>query len=104
MVEEVSPEHLEAVLDSEERLVLVEAWAPWCAPCRDLRPRLNELAQRCAATCRVVAIDVDAHPDLAARLAVEAVPALLFFKKGELVHRLTGGALSPAMEAWLENR
>jgi thioredoxin 2 len=71
-------------------LVLVDAWADWCGPCRMIAPILEELARDYAHRLKIVKVDVDHHPDIARRLGVQGIPALFFFRDGQPVGRLVG--------------
>jgi len=73
--------------------VLVAFLTRGCEPCRELRPRLRELAERHADECVVVAVEADDQPDAAASHAVRVFPTLVFFKHGDELRRLKGGAL-----------
>ncbi len=75
--------------------VLVDFWAPWCAPCTKLEPALDDLADRWAGRLDVVTLDVDDQPATAGRYDVLSLPTLILFKQGEPVARLTG-AVKPA--------
>ena len=77
------------VLKSETP-VLVDFWAEWCAPCRQLAPTLKALAGDYDGKLRVVKIDVDANPTITAKLDVRAMPTLLFFKNGQVRGQLVG--------------
>jgi thioredoxin 1 len=69
--------------------VIVDFWAPWCAPCRVMSPILEELAGE-RDDVRVVKIDIDAHQDAAARYGVLSAPTLMVFKDGAPVLTLVG--------------
>ena len=73
-----------------------------CEPCRELRPRLRELAERHGDRCVVVAVEADDHPDAAAGHAIRVFPTLVFFKGGQELHRLKGGALPASTLELLE--
>lgn len=75
--------------------VLVDLYADWCGPCRAIAPLLNKLAGEFAGRVKIVKVDVDAEKELAAHFQVDSIPTLLFFAKGELVHR-TAGLMSEA--------
>lgn len=96
-VTDVDEAGLELLLRDEPRLLLVEFWARWCEPCRELRPQLERLARESAGLCRVVAVDADREPALAQRLQIRSLPTLLFFKAGSEIHRFKGGALPPSV-------
>jgi thioredoxin len=70
--------------------VIVDFWAEWCGPCKAIAPVLEELAVEYAGRVTVAKVNVDEHPDLAARHQVRSIPMLLFFKKGEVVDQIVG--------------
>ncbi len=70
--------------------VLVDFWAEWCAPCRQLAPVIKELAEEYGDRLLVAKVDVDANPATAAKLQVRAMPTLIFIKNGTVSSALVG--------------
>ena len=70
--------------------VLVECWAPWCGSCRQIAPVLDRMAREHGGQVKIVKINIDKNPRIAARYQVMSVPTLLFFKSGRLVNTVAG--------------
>jgi thioredoxin 2 len=71
--------------------VVVDFWAAWCGPCRMIAPVLQDLATRQAGRLKVVKVDVDANPQLAARYRAQSITLLVALRGGEEVDRIVGG-------------
>lgn len=76
---------------STNKVVLVDFWADWCSPCKQMAPIIDELAVDYNDQLDVVKVDTNSQPDLAAQYGVLSLPALLFFQNGEVVKTLSGG-------------
>lgn len=79
----------EGVLSSAEPVV-VDFWAPWCGPCRAVAPVLERIAKERAGELRIVKVNVDNEPELAARYGISSIPTILLFKDGEPVASAVG--------------
>jgi thioredoxin len=77
-------------LTSSDKLVLVDFYAEWCAPCKRMKPYLEEIAKDMNATVTVVRIDVDQHPSLMKELKIEELPVLRTYKKGTMTWEQKG--------------
>jgi len=83
----------DATFDSftkEHDLVLIDCWAPWCAPCRMVAPTVDALAKKYAGKLTVGKLNTDDNQSTAMRLDIMGIPTLLLFKKGKLVDRIVG--------------
>ena len=79
----------EAVLNTNKP-VLVDFWAPWCAPCRALTPIVDALADQYAGAVQFMKVNVDDNPQVAQRYGVQAIPTLIVFRGGEEKQRMVG--------------
>jgi len=73
-----------------DKPVLVDFWAEWCGPCRQIGPIVDEIAQERRDTLRVVKLNVDESPALAQKFGVRGIPTLLLFKHGAVVGQKVG--------------
>lgn len=71
-------------------LVMVEFYADWCGPCRQLAPVIEKIARKYERKVTVLKIDVDANRPIAKRFAVRGIPYVVFFRNGETLHSLIG--------------
>ncbi|MDG6784970.1 thioredoxin [Glaesserella parasuis] len=76
--------------------VLLDFWAPWCAPCRAIGPVLDDLAINLGNKARIVKMNVDENQQIPAEFGVRSIPFLLIFKNGEVVAQQVGAQNLPA--------
>ena len=83
-------------------LVLVDMWAAWCGPCRQVSPALEQVVTERAGRIKLVKVDVDAAPKLSERFTVQAVPTLMLLRDGRVVARRAGAAPTQVLRVWVD--
>lgn len=82
--------------------VVVDFWAEWCGPCKQIGPALEELAVEYEGKVKIVKVNVDENPNSPAQMGVRGIPALFMFKDGEVVSNKTGAAPKAVLQSWIE--
>ena len=77
--------------------VMVDFWAPWCAPCRAMGQTLDQVAPEMAEKVRIVKVNVDENPEIASRFGIRSIPTLIFFKGGEAQGMIPGALPAEAL-------
>jgi thioredoxin 1 len=82
--------------------VVVDFWAEWCGPCKQIGPALEELSDELGDKVKIVKLNVDDNPNAASRYGVRGIPTLLVFKDGKVASSKVGAAPKSALQQWIE--
>ena len=87
---ELTDDNFETEVVNSDKPVLVDFWAEWCMPCRMLAPTIDELAQEYQGKVKVGKLDTDANRDVSMKFNISAIPTVILFKGGQVVHKFVG--------------
>ena len=99
----VTDDSFEQDVKRSSKPVVVDFWAEWCGPCKQVAPHLEELSDEMSDQIDVVKMNVDENPRTPGSLQVRGIPTLMIFKDGELVAQRVGAMPKSALKQWLDS-
>ncbi len=93
---------VDVLSESIKQLVLVDFWAPWCGPCKQLTPILEKAVKAAGGKVKLVKMNIDEHPQIAGQLGVQSIPAVFAFQKGQPVDGFMGALPESQVKAFIE--
>lgn len=103
MVKEINDQNFDAEVINSDVPVLVDFWAPWCGPCRQLTPIIEDIAKESEGKIKVVKCNIDENPEAPSKYGVRSIPTLMIFKDGKLSDTKIGALPKPALNQWIKN-
>ena len=97
----VSDDTFDAEVLSSEVPVVVDFWAEWCGPCKQIAPALEEIAKEFDGKVKIVKLNIDENPNTPSRYNVRAIPTLIIFKNGQLAATHTGARPKGRIAGWI---
>ena len=95
---DVTDQTFDAEVLQSDKPAIIDFWAEWCAPCRQIKPIVQEIAAEYGDQVKVVKMDIDSNPGTPGQFGIRAIPTILAFKDGQVVQQLTGARPKAAFE------
>ena len=97
----VTDESFESDVLKASKPVVVDFWAEWCGPCKQIGPALEEIAAEMDEQVTIAKVNIDDSPNAPSKYGVRGIPTLLLFKDGEVVDKKVGAAPKRELESWI---
>ena len=98
----VTDQEFETQVIQSSTPVVVDFWAEWCAPCKQIAPALEEIATEMGDKIKVAKVNIDENPNAPSKYGVRGIPTLLLFKDGEVVSNSVGAKPKAKIQEWIE--
>ena len=102
MADKVSDASFDADVLGSSTPVVVDFWAEWCGPCKQIAPTLEEIAGEIAGQVKIARINIDENPDTPSKYGVRAIPTLMLFKNGEVAGTQVGVQPKSRLVDWIK--
>ena len=92
----------DVIAESMKQPVLVDFWAPWCGPCKQLTPVIEKAVTAAGGKVRLVKMNIDEHPQIPGQLGVQSIPAVIAFQRGQPIDGFMGAVPESQVKAFIE--
>jgi thioredoxin 1 len=99
---EINDNNFDEEIKNSKLPVLVDFWAEWCGPCKQIGPILEEIAESRHDKLKIFKVNIDENPNIPQKFGVRGIPTLMLFKDGNLIDTKVGSLPKSDLESWLE--
>ena len=101
-VKSIKENEFESEVINSDKPVVIDFWAEWCGPCKEIAPILDEIADEMKDKIKVVKINIDENPNIPNKYGIQSIPTMIIFKKGEPISTKIGAAIKSEVKTWIE--
>ena len=98
----ITDENFEAEVLKASKPTLVDFWAEWCGPCKEISPILEEIADEMKDIVKIVKMNIDENPNIPNKYGIQSIPTMIIFKKGEPISTKVGVVIKSELKTWIE--
>ena len=102
MTKEINDSNFDNIISTANKPILVDFWAPWCGPCKQIAPILDQISQEIS-EIEIYKCNVDDSPESPSKFGVRGIPALMIFKNGKLVDSKVGSLPKATLVEWIKS-
>lgn len=99
--ETITDENLESILQETSVPVVIDFWAEWCGPCKQMAPHLEAVSENLSGQVKIVKLNVDENPMAASKFGVRGLPTLMLFKGGTVADSQVGAMSEARISEWI---
>ena len=101
-VKEIDEKSFENEVINSSLLVLIDFWAEWCGPCKQVAPILDEINREIGDKIKIVKINIDQNPNIPNKYGIQSIPTLIILKKGEIIATKVGSGSKSEIVSWIK--
>ena len=101
-VKSIKENEFDSEVINSDKPVLIDFWAEWCGPCKEISPILEEISDEMKDTVKVVKMNIDENPNIPNKYGIQSIPTMIIFKKGEPISTKVGLVIKSELKTWIE--